>query len=263
MTEPLRVLSLGAGVQSSTVLLLSCVGELPKLDAAIFADTQWEPAAVYRHLDWLEAEAARHGIPVYRVTAGNLREQALSERRYPGGTTATALPLFTQTQGKVGMLPRQCTRNFKVRPIRKKLRELSGGSPVEQWIGISRDEASRMRDSDVQWVTHRYPLVFDRPMRRADCLIWLKRAGYPEPPKSACVACPMHDNAGWRRIKQDEKAWADACDFDSKIRERHGAKGALFVHRTGQPLIDVDLSTPEERGQLTLWAMECEGHCGV
>ena len=35
----LNVLSLGAGVQSSTLLLMSCRGVLPKLDAAIFADT--------------------------------------------------------------------------------------------------------------------------------------------------------------------------------------------------------------------------------
>ena len=38
----MRVLSLGAGVQSSTLLLMACHGEL-ELDAAIFADTQWEP----------------------------------------------------------------------------------------------------------------------------------------------------------------------------------------------------------------------------
>lgn len=39
----LKVLSLGAGVQSTTVLLMSWAGELPPLDCAIFADTGWEP----------------------------------------------------------------------------------------------------------------------------------------------------------------------------------------------------------------------------
>ena len=44
MSNPtLRILSLGAGVQSSVVLLMSIKGILPRLDAAIFADTQWEP----------------------------------------------------------------------------------------------------------------------------------------------------------------------------------------------------------------------------
>lgn len=33
-----NILSLGAGVQSTTVLLMSCLGELPPLDCAIFND---------------------------------------------------------------------------------------------------------------------------------------------------------------------------------------------------------------------------------
>ena len=58
----LEVLSLGAGVQSSTVLMLSCRGDLPKLDVAVFADTGWEPAAVYEHLGGLERVAAEAGM---------------------------------------------------------------------------------------------------------------------------------------------------------------------------------------------------------
>ena len=57
----LRLLSLGAGVQSTTLLLMSLCGELPKLDAAIFADTGWEPARVYEHLERITAEAERGG----------------------------------------------------------------------------------------------------------------------------------------------------------------------------------------------------------
>lgn len=42
-----RVLSLGAGVQSSTLLLMAVHGEI-QIDRAIFADTQSEPAAAGR-----------------------------------------------------------------------------------------------------------------------------------------------------------------------------------------------------------------------
>src|SRR5438132_14380114 len=74
----LRILSLGAGVQSTTVLLMALHGEFQdRLDCAIFADTGWEPKAVYEHLDWLEARAQEGGIPVYRVSAGNLRQDLL------------------------------------------------------------------------------------------------------------------------------------------------------------------------------------------
>ena len=62
---------------------MSLAGELPLLDAAIFADTGWEPAAVYVHLDRLQAAADAAGLPVYRVSAGNLRADALDpEHRF-------------------------------------------------------------------------------------------------------------------------------------------------------------------------------------
>ena len=60
----LRCLSLGAGIQSSTVLLLACEGVIPRFDVALFADTGWEPKAVYEHLDWLEDKATQGGIPI-------------------------------------------------------------------------------------------------------------------------------------------------------------------------------------------------------
>ena len=56
-----RVLNLGAGVQSTTLLLMSIRGEIAQLDHAIFADTGWEPKAVYQHLEWAEAASQRRG----------------------------------------------------------------------------------------------------------------------------------------------------------------------------------------------------------
>src|SRR6266550_8880108 len=84
----LRILSLGAGVQSSTLLLMACEGEL-QIDAAIFADTQWEPWWVYQHLDGLEKVAKAAGIPIYRVTIGDLRADALANK------TASWMPLYS------------------------------------------------------------------------------------------------------------------------------------------------------------------------
>ena len=73
-----RILSLGAGVQSTTVLLMSIAGELPKIDHAIFADTGWEPTAVYEHLDWLEGWAIAAGVKIHRVSNGNIRDDAIT-----------------------------------------------------------------------------------------------------------------------------------------------------------------------------------------
>ena len=69
MSKVFNIISLGAGVQSSTMALMAAHGEItPMPDCAIFADTQWEPAAVYKHLEKLERALP---FPVYRVTAGN------------------------------------------------------------------------------------------------------------------------------------------------------------------------------------------------
>ena len=58
-------LSLGAGVQSTVLLLLAeADGIRPRPHAAVFADTRWEPHDVYEHLDWLETQTT---IPIFRV----------------------------------------------------------------------------------------------------------------------------------------------------------------------------------------------------
>ncbi|WP_206689871.1 hypothetical protein, partial [Streptococcus pseudopneumoniae] len=72
---PFNFLSLGAGVQSSTMALMAARGEIePRPTAAIFADTQAEPASVYRWLDWLKTEIGRSPLPfpIIQVTRGSL-----------------------------------------------------------------------------------------------------------------------------------------------------------------------------------------------
>jgi hypothetical protein len=253
-----RVLSLGAGVQSSTLLLMAVHGE-ERIERAIFADTQDEPKAVYDWLETLMPIAERAGIPVDVVTAGRLSEKILHGERAP------ALPVFTRNdEGHVGILGRQCTRDFKIRPIRRHLQKIRGGQTVEQLLGISLDEVQRMRDSDVRYIRNVYPLV-DRRMSRQDCLRWLERHGYPAPPKSACVFCPYRSDRGWRTMRDEAPAdWVAAVAFDRQVRgSRRGLSGEVFVHRSLVPLPMVDLSTPQDRGQMDMFDAECFGLCGV
>lgn len=162
----IRVLALGAGVQSSFLLLASCRGELPRLDAAIFADTQYEPAGVYRHLDWLETEAAKAGIPVHRVTVGDLRQDAVDfrqDRVSRDGKRWASVPFFVKNKdGSKGQIRRQCTSTYKIEPMERFIRESMLGlkrgqrapceQVVEQWIGISFDESHRCSHPGV-WQT--------------------------------------------------------------------------------------------------------------
>lgn len=105
MQQP-RIGDRGAGVRSTTLLLLAALGPLPKLDAAIFAEAGWEPAAAYEHLDRVERQVARPaGIPVLRVSSGNIRTDALD----PGMRFASIPPHILNPDGGNGMSRRQCT----------------------------------------------------------------------------------------------------------------------------------------------------------
>lgn len=272
-TVRLRVLSLGAGVQSTTLALMAAHGDVtPMPDCAIFADTGWEPAAVYAHLAWLRSPNVLP-FPVHIVSAGDIRADLLRAGR---GERWTSIPAFTRTirgvRIETGMIRRQCTKDYKIRPIRRKVRDLAGltrkrspAEPVaEQWIGISFDEVIRMKPSFEAWQVNRWPLI-EQGMTRQDCLHWLDRHDYPRPPKSACVGCPFHSDAEWRRLRDtDMAAWEQAIEVDAALRTGlRGIRGQVFLHRSAVPLAEADLSTPEDAGQLDLWGNECAGLCGV
>lgn len=259
------VISLGAGVQSSTMALMAAHGEItPMPECAIFADTQAEPESVYRWLDWLEPKLP---FPVHRVTKGNLGEAALRVRTSKAGNKYSqhTIPAFISTdRGAVGLLMRQCTQDFKIDMLMRKVRELRKGRDAVQWIGISLDEIHRMKPSRLPYVEHRWPLI-DLRMRRYDCLRWMKSHGYTEPPRSACVFCPYHSNAEWRRLRDDEpEAFERAAQFERDLQETARAigewRGVPFLHRSLVPLETVDLAADSHPD---LFGNECEGMCGV
>jgi hypothetical protein len=260
-----RFLSLGAGVQSSTLALMIAHGELEPVDAAIFADTGWEPKKVYVWLDWLEKQLP---FPVHRVVHGNLRQDILNKQQ---GERVAAIPWhMVMPNGDRAMGRRQCTAEYKIGPLTKKTRELVGLVPrqrakevlCEMFIGISTDEAMRMKPSQEAWKKHRWPLI-EKSMSRSDCLAWMERKGYPLPPKSSCIGCPFHNDHEWRAIKADPEAWADALEIDAAIRNQPKVVAQQFMHRSCKPLAEVDLSTAEDRGQVDMFNNECEGMCGV
>jgi site-specific recombinase XerC len=92
-------------------MLLAATGRIPTFDAAIFADTGWEPIAVYRHLHRLTRIADAAGIPVVRVRRGHIRRDALD----PAHRFAS-MPLYSLgLGGERGMARRQCTSVLRTR----------------------------------------------------------------------------------------------------------------------------------------------------
>ena len=252
----LRVLSLGAGVQSTVMALMADEGMFGgPPDLAIFADTQWEPNGVYEHLEWLKDTL---NYPVEIVTAGDLRADTLK-------ATHSEIPTYREVGSGLGK--RQCTASYKIKPIQQAVRRRLGlkkgeRTPakvrVEQWLGISTDEIVRAKDSRFPNVTHRFPLI-EIGFSRQDCLRWWS-LHFPARPlaKSACIGCPFHNDGLWREMRaSDPISWANAVDFDKQINKR-----GEYLHRQRVPLDEVDLTTLEDHGQLS-FLDECEGMCGV
>ena len=273
----LRILSLGAGVQSSTLALMIQRGEIPMVDAAIFADTKGEPQAVYDHLNWLVKQLS---YPVHRVSWRNLKQDILDASQ--GNYKAFTAPFFTLNSqtGKKAMLMRQCTSDYKIKPIVQKVRELLGlkkgerrkeGTQVEMLLGISVDEVSRMKPNRLKYITNIYPLV-EKKMSRTNCKEWTKKHNYPNPPRSACTFCPFHNNEEWRIVKSVKAEWDDVVKMDLAIRSQERFKrknigkavvnDELYIHRSCKPISEINFEKKNKDDQLNLFNEECFGYCG-
>lgn len=275
MTTTHRFLSLGAGVQSTTLALMMAHGEIEPVDAAIVADTGCEPAPVYEHLRWLMSGNVLP-FPVHIVSAGSLVDEML--RSAAGEVRSWGRPpVFVRSEqsvrtGRGGKVTRQCTGDYKIDPIRAKVRELLGVKKgrrvpkdmlVEQVIGISWDERRRAKPARESWIENEWPLI-ERRMTRGDCLEWLKRHDYHQPPRSACTICPMRKNAEWRWLRDNDPAgWEQAVAVDHAIRRGMlGIKAEeVYLHRSLQPLEDVDLTNNDDL-MGNLFMEECQGMCG-
>ena len=281
-----RVLSLGAGVQSSVLALLLSKSDrhlenlgYPKPDIAIFADTGWEPDYVYLHLAWLEEQLS---YPLLRIASGNIKTN-LKQGRTVSGHRFIDVPLYlVDENGKKGMLRRQCTNHYKINPINKRVRNLAGGQPgrpfpkntrVEMWLGISLDEVGRMKPSQEAWIEHRWPLV-DLGMTRQDCNEWFT-SEYPGHylPRSACVICPYRSDNQWLEMKQHEpESFEEAVRFDRWLRNsksnpvREILNGRPYLHSSRRPLASVILEKELSNSIVNsenCFEEECEGICGV
>ena len=258
----LRILSLGAGVQSSTLALMIERGEIPMVDAAIFADTQAESKATYKFFDFLKTKLT---YPVYTITKGNLTDQLLNSD-FP---IAPFYSLNVKTRKK-GLMKRQCTSNYKILPIIQEIRRLLGlkkrqrvkkDMSVELLMGISIDEIFRMKPNRMPYIKNIFPLI-DMKYSRQDCLNWFNKYYDTKPPRSACIYCPFHNDKRWQNLKESNSdEWREVVEFDRKIRNNNRDKDRqVFVHKSCQPIDQVDFVKKDN--QLNLFINECEGYCG-
>jgi hypothetical protein len=203
-----------------------------------------------------------------------------------GGRFAS-IPAFTMAPDdkREGRLKRQCTSEYKTEVIERTIRrEVIGLAPrqrvprdvtVLQHVGISLDEAGRamrmQRRDHPAWLSFTFPLI-DIRMTREECRTWLaEHGGLPhQTPRSACVFCPMHNDAEWLNVKASPEDWARAVEIDEALRipgnvVNRKMDKPMYLHRSCRPLVEVEFRVPTDpREQLNLeFGAECMGVCGV
>jgi len=273
-----HILSLGCGVQSTTLYLQSMRGELPdgiEFDACIFADPGDEGAEVYRHLDWLDSLG---GPPILVRSIGRLGDDiTATENRKK---RIASIPAFTLgVDGVVGTLRRQCTNDYKIQVVERTIRRdilqlpprkhIPKDVKVIQYVGFSFDEPGRAarargRFNQRGWTDVRFPLIEDR-MTRTHCIEYLEQIVPHKVPRSACVFCPYKSNREWLALKNaGGPNWERAVEIDRALRTpgtvmHDRIDSPMYLHRTCKPIEEAYL----DEDQMDLFDLECEGGCGL
>jgi 3'-phosphoadenosine 5'-phosphosulfate sulfotransferase (PAPS reductase)/FAD synthetase len=189
--EVIRCLSMGAGVQTTAILLK--FWERYKNGYIIFADTGDEKKETYWYIEtYLKPFCKEKGLrwqTVYHKHGFSLMEWCLKRK---------IIPIRTR---------RWCTQDFKIKPINRFLRKIGATKrhPVHQDIGISLDESHRANFSkkDVKYVVKEYPLL-DAKLTRRDCYEIIAKHGWPLPPKSGCDFCPYVKRKDMRKLLAED-----------------------------------------------------------
>jgi hypothetical protein len=266
-----HVLSYGGGTQSTALLLMALKGEINGVipDYIIFSDTGWEPKSIYAWIEKVNDYIKKnYNREIIFTSGGNIREDIVNNLSI--GNRFASIPFFTKDEnGKIGMVRRQCTGEYKITPVKKKIRELLGYQPrkrvkeiVHVWKGISTDEIQRVKPAFDKWQVAEHPLIDVVDLDRSACIRYVEKEGLGTPAKSSCIGCPFHDNNAWREMKiNDREAFDDAVEIDKLIRNTPRFKNAAYLHRSGLPLDEVDFG--ENQLDIDMFINECEGMCGV
>lgn len=183
----MKIVAYGGGTNSTAMLVLlheKCI----RPDYITFADTGGEKPHTYEHLKIVNEWCKSVGFPeIITVKKRGIKffEETLEENCI-----------------RKNMLPsiaygfKTCSQKYKIQPqdmFFNNLEEAKAvwaiGEKITKWIGYDADEDRRVKDYDDKKYTYEYPLI-EADWSREDCVKAIKRAGLPQPNKSACFFCP-------------------------------------------------------------------------
>jgi hypothetical protein len=268
-----HVLSFGGGTQSTHLLEKHFRGEL-HYDYIIFSDTGAEPQFIHDQVKWWKDRQRKYqNATPFLTTHHSSMEKGLEEmlmRYIHTDYQRFQMPIYCNTideaTGEIkqaGMMPRQCTVDFKIVPVKQTARGLvmkeyglkySQKMPDEVAfiidIGFSYDEIKRInlyQSPQFKYMYLSYPLV-EENMTTADSIRFLDDNGFPTR-RSRCYLCPFNCSSDrdigmdWDEIIETEPmSFLKACYFDEALREvqRTGSKimrSIPYLHYSRTPLV--------------------------
>lgn len=255
----MRILSCGAGQQSTAFALMSCDNVLhpgkfpliPIFDAILFCDLGGEREWVYRQVDFIKEQCMKVGIPFYVLRNKNLKEDYMQNYRK---NRVVTIPFWSVDEnGKKGKMTRHCTIDYKIIQMQNFVRwELLGyrkGQRTkaedvqahEMHIGFTAEEQQRIFDSKHKLFVNKFPMV-EMGLTRADNYAYVKEYWGLETKGSACLFCPFHTNYFFYECKNScLNDYKTITDFDGILE--HGTPNS----RIGVPNSKIYISRSRKR----------------
>jgi len=234
-----QIWSCGGGTQSGSIATLIRKGRLPRPDFAFMTDTGRERSSTWPFVDgFIRPALAAVDLELTIVKASDFTDHLDPFYISQTGEETIVLPGFTNITGTIGKLSPFCSGKWK-RDVGERWMRSIGIETCRNWIGISRDEASRIRAQHRGWLELWYPLIFEVPMTRAWCVELIRSEGWVgQIPHSACWMCPNHSDAEWIDMKLNwPEDFQAACDLET---EMHAKDPHFFLHPSCVPLAEVD-----------------------
>ena len=246
------VFSFGSGIQSTAIFVLllhepdrlqKAVGHLPEY--IVFADTGAEKEKSLANFEQCQAISP---VPMYRI-----KNEQRNAKTHP-----LDIPVFFP--GNSFNMRRKCTTEWKIKPVRRMIKKLypnkSKKNQIALWMGISIDEITRMRVSQLKSIEHIYPLI-DLQLNRSNCEAILAKYNW-EAEKSSCWMCPFQSPQAWIENSELNKAIA----YEREIQELSYYRETPYLHRSCEPIGEV-VKKKQQQTNLFSFDDECEGYCGL
>ncbi|WP_298021101.1 hypothetical protein [uncultured Dysosmobacter sp.] len=264
----MKILSCGAGMQSTALALMSCENSfakekklpipypaVPIYDLVVFCDLGLEPPWVKRQVEFIRKACESAGIP-FKVLDSPLYKDFMKNF---GERRTISIPWWTLGEdGHKSRMPRNCTIDYKVEMISKFFRwEVLGykkGQRLrdedkkahEMHMGFSAEEARRCKESPNPMFINKFPLV-EMGLVRADNYAYIKDVWGLETRASACTFCPFHKNYFFQYLKKNlPEEYRRLVEVDELLRDKNPKPpmdSDLFISRSRKRIKEL---TPED-----------------